>query len=214
MVDRLGLDDAEIEASTPWGTGAQTPVKRRHDLDDGTFELMRDRSHVPMLRRRDSTRVPTKPTRKANSRDDVALGLALALRVGLLFLLGMGYGAMVTRLRAERHVFGDAMGQVVKTATAEAATGWTYLVVWGVSGVALGALLPWFDGVWQSAFGEVKNPSEDVRKGDAREQTRELGTNPNGTDWSVVVRSIGAFMGIVFAIVRIPRGTLVRFISG
>lgn len=77
-------------------------------------------------------------------------------------------------------VFGVAYGVIVThlhNTVASAAVD-RYYVQWGLAGVALGSLLPWLDG-------EV--PEED---------------RPNGRmAWDPVVRSIGAFVGIAYAIV-------------
>lgn len=52
-----------------------------------------------------------------------------------------------------------------------------YLVEWGLAGVALGSLLPWLDG-------------------------EDLGDDGGSKmDWHPAVRSIGAFVGIAYAIV-------------
>ena len=53
-----------------------------------------------------------------------------------------------------------------------------YLVQWGLAGVVLGSLLPWLDG------------------GDA-----DHGSARTKIDWDPAVRSIGAFVGIAYAIV-------------
>lgn len=157
----------------PWA-GSQTPL-RRPDLDDETYNLLRERSRALKVRL------------EAGEADPPAARVAFSLvsRTSLLFLLGMSYGALVTRLRGARSL-------PFAQEEAEHALGWGYLAGWGVSGVAFGALLPWFDGVWEAAF-------KGKEKG-----TREAKEGPTGTDWSHVVRSIGAFVGIVFALVWPP----------
>lgn len=159
----------------PW-TGAHSPV-RRPDLDDETYELLRERSRA-LRDRLDAGKTDPSAARVAFS---------LVSRTSLLFLLGMSYGALVARLRGARSLpFAEEEAE-------EHALRWGYLAGWGVSGVALGALLPWFDGVWEAAF-----------KGDGK-SVRQKKEGPTGTDWSHVVRSIGAFVGIVFALVWYPR---------
>jgi hypothetical protein len=91
----------------------------------------------------------------------------------------MGYGALLARLRVS---------------IATPGYDWNYLAVWGVVGVALGALLPWFDGVWESAFGSDAELEGALDKVD----TKEPGSLK---DWTSVVRSIATFVGIIFAIV-------------
>lgn len=155
-------------------TGAQTPV-RRPDLDEKTYALLRERSRAL----RDGLRAGEA------SPSGAGVVLSLCARTGLLFLLGMGYGALVARLRGARSLsFDEAAADALR---------WGYLAGWGVSGVALGALLPWFDGVWQTTFG-----------GEGKAVKEEKKAGATGTDWSHVVRSIGAFVGIVFALVWNP----------
>ncbi|KAK3386215.1 insulin-induced protein-domain-containing protein [Sordaria brevicollis] len=146
------------------------------------------------------------------------------LRTTLLFALGMGYGVLVTRL---------PNGDSVVTGTGS--YGWRYLTFWGLAGVVLGRLLPWFDQVWEETFGKRKATSRQEKerrraaaaaeaaaallqqptKSSSRRasvtissaETDEGGgvvTSPPEADWPLVVRSIGAFVGIVFAIRRLP----------
>ena len=171
---------------TPWGTGAQTPI-RRPTLDDATYELMKDRSHLH--RRRSSYRSIDSPTHPHHNSQASAFTTvaSLTLRGGLLFLLGVGYGALVTRFH--RATEGD-----------DSMYDHAYLLMfWGIAGVILGALLPWFDRVWEDKFGEDEEDESAVVG------TADVVSGPDeansGTDWAVVMRAIGAFVGIVFAIV-------------
>lgn len=111
------------------------------------------------------------------------------------------------------------------------------MVFWGVAGVALGGLLPWFDVVWEE-FVEGESEGEGVvvggeetegSSGNVEVSNRDLNGSGDGSgvvrangngkvpvqvdreqlkdsgsiaaDWNQVVRSIGAFVGIAFAIV-------------
>ncbi|KAK1999847.1 insulin-induced protein [Colletotrichum falcatum] len=176
--DRCYNDREETE--TPWGTGAQTPIKRE-TVDNAAFELMKDR--LSPMRRRSSYRNGG----NAPSSSTAVTALFTISRVALLFLIGMGYGLMVTRLQNEHRFSSFQVESMIKPGY-----DWQYLTVWGLFGVALGGLLPWFDGVWEDTFGKEE----------------EAGTSPEDTspvkDWALVVRSIGAFVGIVFAIRKLP----------
>ena len=188
--DRAYMD--RDEPDTPWGTGAQTPIKRP-SIDDATYELMRDRSHLP--RRRSSYR-PGGETGSSLLTSAPGTALSLTLRAGLLFLLGVGYGLLVTRLHTEQQYLADLAEGIIKPGA-----NWTYLAFWGVSGVVLGSLLPWFDKFWERTFGSELD-DDAVAGGDGGGAgEKELGP---GTDWALVMRAIGAFVGIVFAIVSIP----------
>ena len=82
---------------------------------------------------------------------------------------------------------------------------------WGAVGVLLGRLLPWVDILWEEVLGDDKsvfaskatavdsritNPGSEEDEGPASRPGSDL-----GADWNPVVRSIGAFIGIAFAIV-------------
>lgn len=185
--DRV-FDDRD-ELDTPWGTGAQTPIKRP-SVDEATYELMRDRSHP--VRRRSSFR-PTEPPVQLAPPPSL---MSLALRGLLLFLLGVGYGVLVTTTR-----FHSGAGNLAsfKDGMIRPAYNWAHLTFWGVAGVALGALLPWFDRVWEESFGEGEDDVVVVEKDGDLE---DLGSS---TDWALVIRAVGAFVGIVFAIVSYSR---------
>ncbi|WQF75745.1 Putative insulin-induced protein family [Colletotrichum destructivum] len=168
------------EPETPWGTGAQTPIKRA-SVDDTTFELMKDRSNI--MRRQSSYRNGG----NAPSSSTAATALFTISRVGLLFVIGMGYGMMVTRLQDEHRFSSFQVETMIKPGY-----DWQYLTLWGLSGVVLGGLLPWFDGVWEDTFGKEE------QIGTLQEDVSPV------KDWALVVRSIGAFVGIVFAIRKLP----------
>jgi hypothetical protein len=171
------------EPDTPWGTGAQTPIKRP-SVDEPALELMKD--HSSLIRRRSSLR----PAQKTPQASTTSLIVSLGLRAALLFLLGVGYGALVTRLRTEQDLASFSVEEILHQGYS-----WKYMAFWGVSGVGLGVLLPWFDRVWEDSFG---SGTDEVVTG---HETSGQEPSP-GTDWALVVRGVGAFMGIVFAIVR------------
>jgi len=82
---------------------------------------------------------------------------------------------------------------------------WRYLVFWGVAGVALGSLLPWVDTLFSPAPKEAVE--EYGNKGTSSPKKivgpdEELDSNSVlGADWTPVVRSVGGFVGIAYAIV-------------
>ncbi|CAK7227879.1 hypothetical protein SBRCBS47491_006718 [Sporothrix bragantina] len=128
----------------------------------------------------------------------VLMALSVTARAVLLFTLGMGYGVLVSQLRSETHISFEDLGEPMPSPAEASSTpeyvasyDWRYLVSWGLSGIALGTLLPWFDGVWDRTFG---------RSGSVLAKAR---TAPE-TDWALVVRGIGAFAGVAFAMRKLP----------
>lgn len=86
---------------------------------------------------------------------------------------------------------------------------WGYLMAWGGVGVLLGGLLPWIDVLWEEVSGRDKESltskpqdpgTADVSEDQDQRPASRLGSGL-GADWNPVVRSIGAFIGIAFAIV-------------
>lgn len=174
------------ETDTPWGVGTQTPVKRP-GVDDATYELMRERSSIS--RRRSSYKGGDIPRPVVHTSS-----LQLILPTGLLFVLGVGYGVLVTRFHEKQNLASVAEGIIAPGFNAK------YLALWGVAGVVLGSLLPWFDKVWEETFGTLDEQDEAVASDGEGTSSKELAP---GTDWALVMRAIGAFVGIVFAIVSI-----------
>ena len=218
------------ELSTPWGTGAETPARRRPGLDEETYKLMKNRSTgfaSSGLSLRPQIGGKAVKVKEGGSSSSMGVVLSLVLRGVLLFALGMGYGVLVTRLphRARGDGGGEDGGSLELN--------WGYLTFWGGAGVALGCLLPWFDQVWEETFGKNRKRVGGEGKGGVSLSRVGGGTSPRlvqdevdqddqspspsrqepakeepqaraDTDWALVIRGIGAFVGIVFAIRRLP----------
>lgn len=165
------------EADTP---AMGTPMRGK--LDDSVYKLVKDRSSM-LSRRRSST-----VSGKSGQGFQPASTTALILRTGLLFVLGMGYGALLLRLSTEQKWTSFPVEGIIKPGHDG-----KYLAAWGLCGVFLGSLLPWFDGKWEETFEKGQD--------DRLENDIEDDEDAPGTDWALVVRGIGAFAGIVFAIV-------------
>jgi hypothetical protein len=118
----------------------------------------------------------------------------------------MGYGVLVRHLHDERQLAPFQVEGIIKPRN-----DWRYLVFWGVAGVALGSLLPWVDTLFASKIDEAvedypfasKTGTSSPKK--IVEPDEELDSNGIlGADWTPVVRSVGAFVGIAYAIVCPP----------
>lgn len=175
---------------TPWGTGAETPATAaRGSVDESIYRLVKDRSSL--LKRRRSSALSNRSGHTLLSQQQAGsptqTALSLGLRTAFLFVLGLGYGAILSRLSTEQQWASFPVEGIIRHRYNSA-----YLACWGVFGVALGSLLPWFDGKWERAF----EKGEDEAEEDFKEEEEDP-----GTDWALVVRGVGAFVGIVFAIV-------------
>ncbi|KAK3692143.1 insulin-induced protein [Podospora appendiculata] len=173
---------------TPWGVGAETPALAQRGMSNDGAAL--------------TAAAGTAAAAAAQSQSKVATAFSLFLRASLLFTLGMGYGALVTQLPSRQNLgaFGAVAGEGISKSTLlllqHAGYDWRYLAFWGSAGVALGGLLPWFDSVWEETFGRRR------RRGTGNAAAEEGA--PHDADWALVIRGIGAFVGIVFAIRRLP----------
>ncbi|KAL2076191.1 hypothetical protein VTL71DRAFT_1134 [Oculimacula yallundae] len=161
--------------STPWGTGAQTP--RTPAVS------------IPASRPRTKSQAHLPPPQSASSSV-----LALGSRSILLFGMGMGYGVLVRHLHDDRQLAPFQVEGIIKPRN-----DWRYLVFWGVAGVLLGSLMPWIDTLFLDATEDVDSVAVG---GEVQEEGSESGIF--GADWTPVVRSVGAFVGIAFAIRKLP----------
>jgi len=213
-----GSNQDASQPPTPWGTGAETPIRDRNgSVDDASrsasLDLTRVRStnaseiealllaRPPAHRTNSSTiaggrkaRAPTGPPPPHHAPESAARSLATAAaRAAVLFAFGVAYGALVAHLH-------DHPALALVDVDVVQAAGWRVLVFWGVAGVAIGTLLPWVDGALDggaAAQARDEVPAEAAREEDVGPRKRGLG----GVEWSDVVRGVGAFVGIAFAIV-------------
>lgn len=184
--DRDCLVNEDDASDTPWGTGARTPI-RRPSIDEATYELMYGRSHM----QRDAPSLAGGPFSRAEHVVSPSLAdnvMPLALRGILLCALGLGYGVVVTRLHSEQKHLPPLLDDSIMSPGKH----WRYLVFWGAGGLVLGSLLPWFDTVWANVFEQQAS-----RKAVAKNHKDAA----PGTDWALVMRAVGAFVGIIFAMV-------------
>jgi len=128
------------------------------------------------------------------------------LRTVALGMIGVAYGVLVTQLQDKKVV------APVKVEGIDMASRW-YLLFWGVSSVILGNALPYVDELMggqseqELAGGRRKGEEKEdflLRQSETSNVKREQNTRTSlGADWNPAVRSIGAFVGIAFAIVSL-----------
>ncbi|KAK4992677.1 hypothetical protein LTR50_001012 [Elasticomyces elasticus] len=194
IYSHTGYNTDREEPTTPWGTGAETPAVSRK----GSYDLIR--TSTPTLPEMDKRRRQSLATRRGSvqngRRPKAAVGALLGRSVAL-FAFGVLYGALVSRLH-DKPVIAAAKVEGIDRG------GWWYLGSWGVAGVVVGQLLPYVDGVWK---GDDDDWTELNRRGDQQDEQQDSkrlsGYGVGGVEWEPVVRSIGAFVGIAFAILSL-----------
>lgn len=180
-----GYSTDREEPSTPWGTGAETPADSRHT----SFDIQR--AGIPDLvggpdgvkHRRRSTVQQLQAYRRPR-KGLKGYWLPLVGRGVSLYVAGVLYGLLVTHLHDRQ--------EIAPTKLDIDRFSWAYLAMWGAAGVLLGEALPWLDTLWADDEDEVIEDHQD------RKALRGLGT------WNDVVRSVGVFVGIAYAIRKLP----------
>ncbi|MCJ1477915.1 hypothetical protein MMC13_006589 [Lambiella insularis] len=192
-------DGGRDEFNTPLGTGAVTPASPR----------------TPKLQALDARKTPVRPLELHRPRDDsphhsagtMRVLISVTFRTTLLFAFGMAYGIIVTHLHDDQRLAPVKVGGIDRYS-------WSYLLFWGIAGVALGNMLPWVDIVWKDVLGSSQEVGHDNEKAvngaplenSSVEAEKSIASAESGlgADWNPVVRSIGAFIGIAFAIRKLP----------
>ncbi|KAF2842841.1 hypothetical protein M501DRAFT_1012233, partial [Patellaria atrata CBS 101060] len=188
---------------TPWGTGAETPRGRNGSVDSQSI-----RSSLAGLQL-DGSRSQTGPGRPTSRSKGTGAGLkhrqpsrwsVIATVVGstaVLFGFGVAYGVIISHLRDNRHFAPVRVEGIDRNSK-------IYLAFWGLAGVWMGNMLPWVDSVWETRTVPSSPLVNGVREKFTPENERAKGMvdedAPARGDWSQIVRSIGAFVGIAFAI--------------
>lgn len=189
-------DGAQQELNTPWGTGAQTPApSNRASLDGGRLQ-------VPSFPFNNS--VPKRPTiPKAPKKTIKNYYLPLFFQTVMLFGFGMGFGSLITHLHHTQ--------QITPVPIPKDANSQYYQIAWGLMGVIIGNALPQLDVFFEDdeavadgydtklkQYQHVRTASSSSRS----EKEPSLADNGLGPMWHSAVRSVGAFVGIAFALVR------------
>jgi hypothetical protein len=180
------------EPSTPSGAGAETPIEAKEVSLDIPDTVMADGPNG-MKRRRRSTALAQRHVPLRAKRGLKGYWLPLVGRVTALFGVGMLYGMLVSHLHDRQDIAPVKVEGIDRTA-------WPYYVFWGLAGVLLGEALPHLDAMWNG------DEDEDIeeREEDARRRNTGSSRKQGMVAWNDVVRSVGAFVGIAFAIRKLP----------
>ncbi|KAL8908830.1 MAG: hypothetical protein Q9207_000556 [Kuettlingeria erythrocarpa] len=189
-------DSPRDGSSTPWASGLDMPGTSPKGFGDDKLPVTGAYDQPQMHRR------PLQPHTTLRN-----YCVPLVLRTMLLFFFGVAYGSIVTHLHDNQRI------APVKVEGIHRYT-WRYLAFWGAAGVFLGTLLPMIDGFWERTLGErayleaILAVPEDVGpQGESSEDDQGPSKGIEsvlGADWNPAVRSIGAFVGIAFAIRKLP----------
>jgi len=178
------------EPTTPWGTGAETPVDTspKASMLNLPDTVLYNGPDGPKRRRR-STAVQMNFHHHRPRTGLKGYWLPLFGRSVALFSVGVLYGLLISHLHDRQQLAPVKVEGIDHSA-------WYYLVFWGCLGVVLGHALPWFDAVWTAD--EDQDIEEMEEQNSAKRENRGMGS------WNDVVRSIGAFVGIAYAIRKLP----------
>jgi len=188
-----GHEGSREESSTPWGTGAQTPSHRR-SMDDSSTDIN------SIIWDNQTQRAQTQAPRSRTGFRGYYL--PLLFRILLLFAFGVAYGTILTRLHKTQNIAPLRVQGIDRHP-------WYYHIAWGFSGVVLGNALPWVDTLWDSstATSDSWKQQDTQRRPELVNVHRRSGTRFDsgpGADWYAAVRSVGAFVGIAFAVRKLP----------
>ncbi|KAL9117516.1 MAG: hypothetical protein Q9187_005947 [Circinaria calcarea] len=195
-------DGSREDINTPWGTGTVTPQSPptpsclRASVDD----------QRPLVTGIQKQQWPQKTQSRGHIKITETIATA-ASRTALLFIFGVAYGVIVTHLHDDQRLAPVKVEGIDRFS-------WRYLIFWGIAGVGLGTLLPWVDVRWEKALGDddfdglEELPTEDLGPSESKDEDEVTPSSRAesglGADWNPVVRSVGAFVGIAFAIRRLP----------
>ncbi|KAF2854620.1 hypothetical protein T440DRAFT_496015 [Plenodomus tracheiphilus IPT5] len=179
---------------TPWGTGAETPAHTAMGLQgapaweiglgspDGGLSI-KSRARSSVAHRVDAReKHPPKPVRQGPWKYAVITG-----KLAALYLFGAIYGLIVSQLHETRQLAAVHVEGVDRRSR-------LYLPSWGLFGLVLGSLLPYVDLVWDSRRSDNEQQGKEAEKHES----------PISEQINDVVRSVAAFVGIAFAIRRLP----------
>ncbi|KAF7592867.1 hypothetical protein BBP40_012279 [Aspergillus hancockii] len=152
-------------------------------------------AQTPGVEKPNPLTVPEKPDRFTlkRTRSRLSHGLFLgvilpqALKSALLFGFGIVYGIITIHLHENHWI------TPVKLENVHYYGSWEYLAFWGVAGIVLGNVLPGLD-----LFSEVATVNN------AKQTSTDEENEERTLSWVAAVRSVGAFVGIAFAMRRTP----------
>lgn len=194
------------EPTTPWGTGAETPIDGRGSVDFSRFEgqdvddalLMRSKARRGSMLDQSTKRSKSKPSRAVKKpKGFKATVVPLVGRTIVLSAVGVAYGVAISHLHDAQHL-APVLLEGLSHGT------WEYLAFWGVMAVLLGLLMPYVDRIWDGEE-NTDDVGQEYRSSGGQKSAQDRGGRGSSRGWAPVwndiVRTIGASVGIAFAIV-------------
>ncbi|KAF2134322.1 hypothetical protein P153DRAFT_331407 [Dothidotthia symphoricarpi CBS 119687] len=184
IYDDVGTSSGE----TPWGEGAETPA-RMGFAQEGLGSPDGGLTMKSLARTGGRVESNGKKGVKERKRQGVWKYAVIGSKLAALWVFGLVYGLIISHLHDSR--------QLAAVHVELDREGWVYLASWGMFGVALGSLLPYVDLLWDGRGADLD--------ADAQEKESEKGSEISVSEQiNDVVRSVCAFLGIAFAIRRLP----------
>lgn len=170
--------DGLRDESSPWGTEANSPAAEYPPEPSQQAALKSAIEPRPFALRRTRSRLSHGLFR--------GVILPQVLSSALLFGFGIVYGVITVHLHDNHWI------TPVKLENIHYYDSWQYLGFWGLTGIALGNVLPWLDS-WRDEESVQEEQSKRARNDESNEERTP--------SWVAVARSVGAFVGIAFAMV-------------
>lgn len=180
--------DSLRDESSPWGTEANSPEAEFPPEPSQSEALKSAIEPRPLALRRTRSRLSHGLFR--------GVILPQVMSSALLFGFGIVYGVITVHLHDNHWI------TPVKLENIHYYDSWQYLGLWGMAGMALGNVLPWLDS-WRDTESVREEQSKHARSDEGEDRT---------PSWVAVARSVGAFVGIAFAMVStVLRDSFVYF---
>lgn len=138
--------------------------------------------------------VASKSRKRRDGRNFVITSI---VRTAVLGIVGWCYGVLISHLHDRDQITPVKVDAIPHHSR-------RYLIFWGIVAVVLGSLLPWVDHFWESEGPQRTTEGSEMngRTAQKRPKSQERGgRGERAPGWNDAVRSIGALVGIAFAIV-------------
>ncbi|CRG87999.1 hypothetical protein PISL3812_05022 [Talaromyces islandicus] len=176
--------DSGRDENSPWDTQVHTPIEtdvnNRFPSSAAGGAKTLDAQMQPQ---------PHQHTRRTVN----AVFVPLISKTSLLFVCGVVYGTIMAHLHENNWITPVKLELIDRNS-------YVYLAAWGFGGVSLAYVLPWLDNLWENA--SEKKKRKPFANGYQKVGGRSGDSRPSR--WTLAVRSIGAFVGIAFAMRRLP----------